>query len=126
MDEFERADLLKAFAKLNRLKPREPVPDGLRTPAEAAARLGCSIKTLTGYVEAGALRYVALGHGRKRPRKMFTDADLTAFIESQTRKDVPCQSTRPVARHTGTLTSSVEVIGFTARRNARRAVKLKK
>ena len=50
--------------------------DGLRTPAEAAARLGCSIKTLNGHVAAGALKYVIIGHGTKRPRKMFTDADL--------------------------------------------------
>src|SRR6266576_2774657 len=93
-------DLIKAFAKWDRKhKPRVPVPGGLLTSKEAAARLACSVKTLNGYVEAGALRYVAIGHGKKRPRKMFTDADLTAFIEAQTRKDVPCQSTRPVARH---------------------------
>ena len=35
----------------------------------------------------GALRYVTIGHGTKRPRKMFTDADLNEFIAEQTRKD---------------------------------------
>ena len=107
-------------------KARVRPPDGLLTKAEAAAQLGCSIKTLDGYVETGALRYGALGHGKKRPRKMFTDADLDQFIAAQTRKDAPCQSTRPVARHTGISTSKCEVIGFTARRNARRAAKPKK
>ena len=70
-------------------RARSAPPDGLRTMAEAAARLSCSVKTLKGYVDAGALRYVIIGHGTKRPRKMFTDADLDAFIEAQTRKDVP-------------------------------------
>jgi hypothetical protein len=103
-------------------------PDGLRTKAEAAAKLGCSIKTLDGYVSTGALRYVALGHGKKRQRKMFTDPDLNEFIASQTRKDVPCPSirTETAARRISTTTSKCEVIGFTARRNARRAAKPKK
>ena len=30
--------------------------------------------------------------GKRRPGYMFTDADLTEFIEAQTRKDVPCPS----------------------------------
>src|SRR2546430_15506855 len=51
-------------------------PDGLKTAAQAAARLGCSVKTLNGHVASGALRYVIIGHGTKRPRRMFTDADL--------------------------------------------------
>src|SRR5262249_13582500 len=50
-------------------KPRADVPDGLKTAAQAATKLGCSIKTLNGYVETGALKYVALGHGRKRRRR---------------------------------------------------------
>ena len=106
--------------------PRQSSPDGLKTAAQAAAKLNCSIKTLNGHVASGALRYVAIGHGTKRPRKRFADADLDAFIESQTRKDVPCPSTSPRARHTGTSTSSGEVIGFMARRNARRDAKPKK
>src|SRR5262245_66412289 len=43
-------------------KPRQPPADGLKTAAQAAARLGCSIKTLNGHVASGALKYVALGH----------------------------------------------------------------
>lgn len=102
--------------------------DGLRTAAEAAAKLGCSVKTLFAHADAGELRYVVIGHGTKRPRRMFTDPDLDELIANQTRKDTPCPSirTRTVARHTSTSTSKCEVIGFTARRNARRAVKPKK
>jgi hypothetical protein len=109
-------------------KPRPPVPDGLKTAAQAAARLGCSIKTLNGHIASGALRYVSIGHGTKRARRMFTDSDLDEFIADQTRKDVPCQSisTETAARRSGTLTSKCEVIGFTARRDARRGVKPKK
>src|SRR5215510_5017451 len=52
-------------------KPRQSSPDGLKTAAQATAKLNCSIKTLNGHVAVGALRYVAIGHGTKRPRKMF-------------------------------------------------------
>src|SRR5262249_17096233 len=65
-------------------KPRVRPPDCLRTKAEAAARLCCSKKTLNGHVASGALRYVSMGHGRKRRRMMFTDADLDEFIANQT------------------------------------------
>jgi hypothetical protein len=64
-----------------------PVPGGLLTASEAAAKLRCSVKTLKGYVAASVLKYVGIGHGRKRQRKMFTDADLNQFIADQTRKD---------------------------------------
>jgi hypothetical protein len=101
-------------------------PDGLRTKAEAASKLGCSIKTLDGHVASGALRYVALGHGKTRPRRMFTDADLDAFITAQTRKDVPCPPTASGARRSGTSISGSEVIGFTALLKRRRDVKRKK
>jgi hypothetical protein len=56
---------------------------------EAAARLGCSVKTLAGHIAAGALRYVVVGHGTKRRRKMRTDAELAEFIANQSRKDSP-------------------------------------
>jgi hypothetical protein len=93
-------------------KPAANVPDGLKTAAQAAAKLGCSIKTLNGYVELGALKYVALGHGKRRQRRMFTDSDLNEFIANQTRKDEPCPSTASTARHTGISTFTGEVIDF--------------
>jgi hypothetical protein len=128
-EEF-RAASLKATACRDipprQRKVRLAPPDGLRTLGEAAAKLGCSIKTLNGHVAAGDLRYVIIGRGTKRPRKMFTDSDINAFIAAQTRKDFPCPSTAPAKRLTGILTSNTVVIGFTARRNARLGVKPKK
>jgi hypothetical protein len=97
-----------------RHKPRTAVPGGLLTAAQAAAKLACSIKTLNGHVATGALKYVIVGHGTKRPRKMFTGSDLDAFITNQTRKDSPCPSSAIRARHIGALTSSSKVIAFSA------------
>jgi hypothetical protein len=106
-------------------KLRHTPPDGLKTAAQAAAKLGISVKTLIGYVKTGALKYVALGHGKKRRRKMFTDADLNEFIANQTRKAAPCPSTAIRARHTGNLTSGGEVLAFTALQRRRRNAKPK-
>src|SRR5262249_41592075 len=72
---------------------RPPPPNSLLTPTQAARRLNCSIKTLNGHIASGALRYVNVGHGRVRVRRMFTDADLDEFIQVQTRKVTPCPST---------------------------------
>jgi Helix-turn-helix domain len=110
-------------------KPRQPLPpppDGLRTPAEAARKLRCSPKTLAGHVASGALRYVLIGHGRKRRRMMFTDADIDEFIANQTRKDHPCPSTPSRVRHTSTSTSASEVIAFTGQPRPRPGAKPKK
>src|SRR5262245_11184135 len=98
----------------------------LRKPREAAERLRCSIKTLLGHVEAGALRYVNIGHGSKRARRMFTDDDLDAFIAAQTRKDVPCPSTKTRARRSSSSISNGEVIGFSGRPKPRTDAKPKK
>src|SRR5262249_18493681 len=94
-------------------------PDGLLTPAEAAAKPGCSEKTLNGHVATGALGYVDMGHGRKRMRRMFADADLDQFIANQSRKVTPCPSTAGRARPTGTSTFTGEVVDFTGPRKPR-------
>jgi hypothetical protein len=105
-----------------------PPPDGLLTPAAAARKLGCSIKTLNAHVATGALHYVAVGHGKTRMRRMYAAADLDEFIANQTRKDVPCPSTRAetVARRISTTTSKCEVIGFTGLRSRPRGAKPKR
>jgi len=108
--------------KLRRARP----PDGLRTKAEAAAKLGCSPKTLDGYVSTGALPYVALGHGKKRQRKMFKDADLDEFIANQTRKDSPCPSAATRGRHSGNTASNSELIPFTEVQRRRTSAKPKR
>ena len=102
-----------------RKKRHTAPPDGLYTASEAAAKLRCSTKTLAGHVALGALRYVQTGHGTRRPRRMFTEADLDAFIANQTRQDSPaCASTKTRVRPTTSSTSNGEVIAFTARQNA--------
>jgi hypothetical protein len=109
------ADVAAAVKKSRRHRlPRMSVPDGLRTSSEAAARLCCSIKTLNGYVAAGAIGYVIIGHGTKRPRKMFTDADINAFIAAQTRTEIPCRSIGSRVHRTGTSNSKSTVVAFTA------------
>jgi excisionase family DNA binding protein len=105
----------------------EPPVNALRTPREAAARLRCSVKTLHEHVAAGRLRYVAIGQGRKRPRKMFTDSDLDAFIENSTRKEVNCLSTRTTSGPVSTATiSKSTVIAFSARPKRQPNVKPKR
>jgi hypothetical protein len=103
-----------------RYRPRVAVPGGLLTADQAAAKLACSIKTLNGHVKAGELKYVTIGHGKKRPRKMFTDADLDGFIAAQTKKDSPaCPSDATRARRIGNTDSSFTVVPFTVRPKSR-------
>jgi hypothetical protein len=105
---------------------RARLPDGLRTKAEAAAKLGCSIRTLNGHVDAGELRYVVIGRGKKRVRRMFADADLDQFVANQTRKDSPCPSDATRGRRSGSTISRSEIIAFSEAQKRRRDVKPKK
>jgi len=107
-------------------KPRHPPADGLKSAAQAAARLGCSIKTLNAHVASGALKYVDIGHGKRRQRRMFSDADLNEFIANKTRKVTPCPSTAGRARPTGISTFTGEVIDFTGPRKPPRDAKPRK
>jgi excisionase family DNA binding protein len=101
--------------------------DGLKTPAQAARRLGISIRTLRGLVSSGELRYVNVGRGKQREKMMFTDNDLDDLIAGRTRqKAQQCPSTSPKVRRSTTSTSSGEVIAFTARRNGRTDAKRKR
>src|SRR5262249_61118863 len=45
-----------------------PPPDGLRTPAQAARKLRCSIKTPNGHVASGPPPSGIPGHGKNGPR----------------------------------------------------------
>lgn len=96
----------------------------LLTPDEVAKRLPCSRKTLAGHVSRDDIRYVIIGHGSKRPRRMFTDADVEEFIERQTRRDVPlCQPIVRTIRRSAASISKGEAIGFMALRERRNAEK---
>ena len=96
--------------------------EALFTRQEAAARFRVSTKTLDKHVAAGVLRYVSIGLGRQHIRRMFAPSDLEAFIEAQTRKDVPlCPSRSPATRPSTTTRSNTEVIAFTAQPRPRQA-----
>lgn len=97
--------------------------NALHTPAEVAARLRCSRKTLDAHVRAGDIRYLIIGHGKKRPRRMFAEADVEEFIERQTRRDVPVEPTRRVTRRSTAAPPDDRVIGFMALRDRRNAEK---
>jgi hypothetical protein len=108
-------------------KPRVAPPDGLRNAQEAAAKLGCSIKTLKAHVASGALRYVNIGRGSKRQSMRFTDHDLDTFITNQSQtKEQPCPSTKTHARPTGSSISAGEVIAFSAQQRPRPAAMRKR
>ena len=107
-------------------QPRNPPPDGLKTAAEAAAKLGCSVKTLNAHVDAGELHYVSIGKGKKRQRKMFTDADLDEFVLAQTRKATPCPSAATRARRSGSTDSKSEIVSFSEVQRRRRSAKPKR
>lgn len=107
---------------------RAPAPaDGLRTPVQAARRLGISTRTLSGLVDSGELRYVNVGRGKQREKRMFADTDLDDLITERTRQKAqqPCPSTSQKDRRSTTSTSSGKVVAFTALRSERIAGKRK-
>jgi hypothetical protein len=95
----------------------------LLSPKIAACQLGISVKTLIGHVDDGEIRYINVGRGTKKIRRMFTGIDLEEFIERRAQRDMPCQSTGRKNHRTTNMTSSTAAIGFTAQRNARLAEK---
>src|SRR6202043_2597920 len=65
----------------------------LHSPKDAARALGVSVKTLNGFVRDGEIRYIDVGRGKKKIRRMFTDEDMDEFKERRARREVPCQYT---------------------------------
>ena len=80
----------------DRRPPRPPAPDALRTTQEAAARLGCTTRTLARHVASGELPYLTIGRGTKRARRRFTDADLNEFIAAPHQEGQPVSVYKPV------------------------------
>jgi excisionase family DNA binding protein len=101
-------------------------PDVL-TIQQVAARLQVSVKQVRKLVDDGDLRYINVGRGSKHRAMRFKPADVEECIRQLTKRNVPsCPSTSRRTRLTTNTTSSAEVIGFTARRNARIAGKPKR
>lgn len=49
--------------------------------SEAAKVLNVSVRTLRGHVRDGAIPYVAIGRGLRRPKKAFMRSDISTFIQ---------------------------------------------
>ena len=58
----------------------------LLSPRQAAQRLHVSGDTLDGLVQDGELPFVNVGRGKKRPRRMFEEVVIDAFIERRTQR----------------------------------------
>jgi hypothetical protein len=107
-------------------KPRDP--DGLLDAAQAAERLNITIEQLMAHVDDGALRYVNVGRGSKRPRYRFKPADIDEFESNRTTQGrASCRFSKQQSprRTTGTASTS-NVVGFMAQRAARLARKPKR
>ncbi|WP_321504119.1 helix-turn-helix domain-containing protein [Breoghania sp.] len=61
----------------------------LLTPSEAADYLRISTVTLRRLVDAGRLRYIAIGTSPKRPRRLYDVKDLDEFIAASRRRHDP-------------------------------------
>jgi excisionase family DNA binding protein len=70
------------------MKKLQDSPERLLTPKEAAERLAITVEQLADLVMDGAIAYIAVGRGSKRPRRRYTEADLNDFIERRRRREV--------------------------------------
>ena len=85
----------------------------LMTMEEAAAYLHIAPRTLRDHIARGEIRYVAVGGGRGRPRKLFTEDDIQDFVRRQSRMQ-PCPSTAGRAPRSTATTSKSTVLAFPA------------
>ncbi|TVR12286.1 MAG: DNA-binding protein [Salinarimonadaceae bacterium] len=104
-------------AQSARRSPMSDIARILLTMHEAASMIGVCERTLRDHVRDGALRYILVGRGVKRQRRMFDPADIDAFVEAQRRTE--CRLTDQRAGRSTSTISSCEVIDFTGRRAAR-------
>ena len=93
--------------------------DPLLTPGQAAQSLDICMKTLFGHVRDGALRYINVGRGSKKPRRMFDPIDLADFRQSRKRIEAPCRFIGRKPRPSTNTTSKCEVVAFTALQSPR-------
>lgn len=133
IDDREHERVVRLLGLVPGSAPKRPervktVPDdprGLLDANHAAARLNITTEQLLAHVGDGAIRYINIGRGTKRPRYRFDPADLDAFKESRSTLEQPtCPSLSPkrASRITG-IASKSNVVGFTALRAARLAKK---
>jgi len=87
---------------------------GLLPLAELAVLLGIDRKTLREHVKAGNIRYIAIGSGVERVRKVFAPADVAEFLALRSRLE--CPSSKPKNLHTINTASTFQAFDFTALR----------
>jgi hypothetical protein len=104
---------------------RTTAASSLLTPKMAAADLGISTKTLTGHADDGELRYINVGRGKKKKRRMYTRADLEEFKERRAQREVRCLSTGTKRARSTTSISNSKATAFTDLRDARTREKQK-
>src|SRR5262245_11365056 len=81
----------------------------LLTRKEAAKALGIGLSLLDEHWKSGELRYLNIGHGKKRKTPRFTAADLREFVEQ--RRVSECQSSSGPTPRTGRIpTGSKSVV----------------
>src|SRR4051794_32927192 len=90
----------------------------LLTHPETAQRLGITEEQLTAFVQDGEIAYINVGRGKKRPRRRYTEQDISEFLERRRRREA-CLSIATSVRLTTSSISRSTVIGFMARRSAR-------
>jgi hypothetical protein len=86
-------------------------------PKEAAKKLHVSVDQIEGFCRDGELTFVNVGRGKKKIRRMFTEADIADFIERRRRRN-PCLP-RSKVRRTTLPSSSAAAVSFLARLDAR-------
>ncbi|WP_442872907.1 helix-turn-helix domain-containing protein [Aurantimonas sp. C2-3-R2] len=87
----------------------------LHTPAETAAIIGISLKTLRDHVKLGRIRSIVVGSGTKRKTRRFTSKNIASFIENQKVRETPaCPSTKAPNHHSTGTTSKSTVVAFSA------------
>jgi hypothetical protein len=81
---------------------------------ETARLLGIDQKTLRGHIKAGNICFMTVGLGVTKLRREFTLSDILEFLERMRGRE--CPSISAATRPTTTMTSSGDILGFTARR----------
>src|SRR4051812_34280885 len=92
----------------------------LLTHHDTARRLGITKEQLTAFVQDGEIAYINVGRGKKRPRRRYTEQDISEFLERRRRREA-CLSIATSERRTTSSISRSTVIGFMARQSAHRA-----
>ncbi|WP_126978511.1 helix-turn-helix domain-containing protein [Frigidibacter oleivorans] len=98
-------------------KPKAPTGPSddfpLMTAAEAAEKLGISVKSVMSHVHAGRLRFINIGTAKRKSYR-FTPKNLSTFIANQKVRETPKCLSLQIKKASIKLTSSLKDTGFSA------------